>query len=60
MKNLEQRQSRISFYKRNGFKTAMLFLEYRTELEILYRVITLTKELIDIFRKLREKLFRFP
>ncbi len=26
--NLEQRQSRMDFYKRNGFKTANAFLEY--------------------------------
>ncbi|QWL82916.1 hypothetical protein SKZB199_1122 [Streptococcus sp. ZB199] len=48
--NLEQRQSRMDFYKRNGFKTANAFLEYEgLSFEILYRVITLMKRLIAIF-----------
>lgn len=55
--NLEQRQSRMDFYKRNGFKTANAFLEYEgLSFEILYRGDHFDEEAYrDIFRKLQEE-----
>ena len=55
--NLEQRKSRMDFYKRNGFKTANAFLEYEgLSFEILYRGDHFDEEAYrDIFRKLQEE-----
>ena len=55
--NIEQRQSRMDFYKRNGFKTANAFLEYEgLSFEILYRGDHFDEEAYrDIFRKLQEE-----
>ena len=54
---LEQRQSRMDFYKRNGFKTANAFLVYEgLSFEILYRGDHFDEEAYrDIFRKLQEE-----
>ena len=55
--NLEQRQARMDFYIRNGFKTANAFLEYEElSFEILYRGEGFDEEAYrDIFRKLQEE-----
>ena len=55
--NLEQRQARMDFYIRNGFKTANAFLEYEDlSFEILYRGEGFDEEAYrDIFRKLQEE-----
>ena len=55
--NPEQRQARMDFYIRNGFKTANAFLEYEDlSFEILYRGEGFDEEAYrDIFRKLQDE-----
>jgi len=55
--NLEQRQARMDFYIRNGFRTANAFLEYDDlSFEILYRGEGFDEEAYrDIFHKLQEE-----
>ena len=57
--NLEQRQSRMDFYKRNGFKTSNAFLEYEgLSFEILYRGDHFDEKAYrEIFRKLQENAY---
>ena len=57
--NLEQRQARMDFYKRNGFKTSNAFLEYDgLSFEILYLGDHFDEEAYrDIFHMLQEKNF---
>ncbi|MBZ2039641.1 acetyltransferase domain protein [Streptococcus sanguinis] len=57
--NLEQRQARMDFYKRNGFRTTNAFLEYEgLSFEILYLGHHFDEEAYrDIFHMLQEKNF---
>ena len=57
--NLEQRQARMDFYKRNGFRTTNAFLEYEgLSFEILYLGDHFDEEAYrDIFHRLQEKNF---
>lgn len=55
--NLEQRKSRMDFYRQNGFKSANAFLEYDgLSFEILYRGDYFDEEAYrDIFQKLQDE-----